>query len=366
MDKIANFFKDIIWTIKKDRKAQIITAVIAVLVIGLIALIVVAATNPQTPQNGNKNKNNKKNTSNSEETTRRIDGVQVDPKVANILPQVVIVENLASIRPQSGMSQANLIYEALAEGGITRFMLVYANNETIDLLGPVRSARLYYVDLAEEYGGAFFHIGGSPAALGALNTDEFMKDVNQFTYSQYYYRDENIPAPHNLFTNSKLLSYAMRDLSLSDKEGEYESYEFKKDLKKDERPDEVADLMIDFSSDEYKVEWKYDLDINSYLRSNGGQPHTDANNEKQLTAKNIVVQRVETKLAEADTGRLDMVTIGEGEAVLFQDGEAKKGTWAKKEEGDRTKFYDESGQEFEFNPGTTWIELVPIDNEVTY
>ena len=106
--------------------------------------------------------------------------------------------------------------------------------------------------------------------------------------------------------------------------------------------------------------------MNSYRRFNGGEPHTDANTSEQLTAKNIAVQFVDVSVLESDTGRLDITTVGEGDAVIFLDGTAIPGRWEKPNRGDRTTFFDANRDEIKFNAGVTWIEAVPTGNEVSY
>ncbi len=371
---MANFqdkLKDLLWSFKKNKKAQIITAVLVVLVLALVLLYLILQYSSGTGTDGvdNTNDRNNGNANNEaqvgETSPRRIDGVETNVTTSNLQPVAIVIENLSSIRPQAALGKANLVYETLAEGGITRFLAVYAGGEDIERIGPVRSARHYFVDWAEEYGGIFAHIGGSPQALGILGTSDYMTDLNQFGYSQYYYRDDNIGAPHNLFTTSELMSFALRDLEV-ESNGDYDPFLFKDDAEKQDRPEEVNNVVIDFSSTDYLVEWEYDRDTNSYLRWNGGEEHVDANTSEQIRTKNIAVQYAETSLLEADSGRIDVVTIGEGEAIVFQDGVAVEGRWEKVERGDRTKFYDTDGEEIKFNAGTTWIEVVPNDREVTY
>lgn len=370
MSALSDKLKDMLWAFKKSRKAQIISAIGLLLLVALVLLYFVLQAMQDRSANGNANNNVNGQDENVGQVTdnavRRIDGQQVPLAESNLLPISIMIENLVTVRPQSGLGSANLVYEALAEGGITRFMAVYATTATIDTIGPVRSARHYYVDWAEEFGGLYAHVGGSPQALGILGTEDFLHDLNQFGYSEYYYRDENIEAPHNLFTTSELMQFAVRDLELTDTEGSYDPYLFKEDTEKKERPTTVNDIVVDFSSFSYQVEWRYDRDTNGYLRFNAGEPHLDANTESQIVAKNVVVQWVESSLLEEDTGRLDIVTIGEGKALLFQDGAVQEGTWKKTERGERTKFYDANGAEFKFNAGATWIEAVPVDRTVTY
>lgn len=300
------------------------------------------------------------------ELPRSLDGVIVSASASDRWPIAVMIENLVDIRPQSGLNAAGVVYEALVEGGITRFMAIYTTTEPIDKIGPVRSARHYFVDWAEEYGGIYAYVGGSPQALGVTDSSAYITDLNQFYNAAYYYRDDQISAPHNLFSSSELLNYALRDLALDTQPGDYQPYLFKTDPPKTDWPSAVAALQISYSSADYAVEWRYDAASNSYLRWNGGKTHLDANTNTQLTARNIIVQRVETTVLEAATGRLNMVTRGEGDALLFQDGEVKVGKWSKPERGQRTVFIDADGSEWQFNTGSTWIEIVPTDTQVTY
>lgn len=364
--------KDAWWAIRHNRRVMLLTLIALILLTVLIGLYAVLRfygvgipkANTETSSSGSQLNINTVNVPATGQ--RRIDGVEVAWADANYLPVAVMIENLASIRPQAGLSQANLVYEALAEGGITRFMAVYAHHEVIDKIGPIRSARHYFVDWAEEYGGVYSYVGGSPQALGITNSSEYLSDLNQFYNSAYYYRADDSSAPHNLFSNSELFSYALRDLGLMTRSGDYAVYQFKTNADKADRPDSTAPVTIDYSTDEYVVEWRYDRDSNSYLRWNGGKEHRDVNNNEQLQARNIIVQKVPTTLLEADSGRLDLETLGEGEAIVFQDGTAYVGRWKKTERGQRTQFTNPAGQPFAFNPGVTWIEVVSPETTITY
>ncbi|MFH1536378.1 MAG: DUF3048 domain-containing protein [Patescibacteria group bacterium] len=362
MADFSNKIKDFFWGLKKNKKAQIIILIVLIVIIaGVTALCVFWPDNKITeniPFDLNLNK--------AEAGIRVIDGEKTNLGKENLLPQTIVIENFVSVRPQAGLGDANLVYEVLAEGGITRFLAVYASGDHIDLIGPVRSARHYLVDLSEEYHGIFAHIGGSPQALGILNVNDYLTDLNQFGYSQYYWRDENLDAPHNLFTSSDFMLFAQRDLLTEDQEGEYDAWKFKEEALMKNRPTEEKYVKVNFSSSSYEVEWKYDADSNEYLRFNGGVEHLDKNSEEQLAVSNIVVQYAETSLLEENTGRLDIKTLGEGDMIVFQDGAYIEGTWKKEERGDRTKFYDSFDEEIEFNPGKTWVEIVPVDNEVLY
>lgn len=364
--------KDAWWAVRRNRAARVLLIIIIVLAALLSILYGVLAYygRGRSNQAGNLNNTNTGEVGQAVDlagsTTRLLDGVTVEAAVSNRYPIAVMVENLVDIRPQAGLSQAGLVYEALVEGGITRFMAVYSTAETIDQIGPIRSARHYFVDWAEEYGGIYAYVGGSPQALGVTGASDYITDLNQFYNSEYYYRDENISAPHNLFSSSELLDYALRDLELAEIPGHFESYQFKTPVAETDRPGAVAPLTINYSNADYQVEWRYDAGSNQYLRWNGGEPHLDANTNEQLTANNIVIQRVPTTVLEVATGRLDLETIGSGDAIIFQDGATILGSWEKDQRGDRTLFYSADGNEIEFNPGSTWIQVVTADTAITY
>lgn len=368
MTSVRERLKDWWWAFQKNRPAQVAVAIgFVVIAAGVIGAAYYWSTQRQRVVVTNQNANTLVNNDISgDEVRRKIDGVVVAKDKSNFLPVSVMIENLVQIRPQSGLGQANIIYEALAEGGITRFMAIYASGDPIEKIGPVRSARHYYVDIAEEYGGIYAHVGGSPQALGILGSEDYVTDLNQFSYAQFFYRDQDIAAPHNLFTSSELLGYALRDLALMDKPGDFETYTFKDVMNKADRPTGIEPITINFSNADYAVEWRYDRDHDQYLRWNGGKEHIDANTDEQLSARNILVQWVDSSVIEPDSGRLDVVTTGTGDAILFRDGEVIEATWEKTERGVRTQFNDKAGQALVYNPGTTWVELVPKGNTVSY
>lgn len=298
-----------------------------------------------------------------EERYRRLlDGVTVD-SLEKVNPPVfaVMVENMVDARPLSGISKANLVYEAISEGGITRFLAIYTADNLVKEIGPVRSARPYYIDWASEYGALYAHSGGSPEALRIVSNYDVL-DLNEFSNGQYFWRSKSRYAPHNLYTSTELLNRAFNDKK--GKVKEFESWLFKEEAKIDERPREEIEIVINFSRPNYKVEWKYDREKNDYLRYQAEQVQRDSDG-LEVRAKNIIVQFVKMWVLD-EIGRKRIETIGAGEAIVFRDGKSIKGKWVKIEKGDRTAFYNENGEEIKFNPGVTWIEVVPIGAEVKF
>lgn len=306
-----------------------------------------------------------------EKVQRRIDGVYVEVGKENILPISVVIENAAfgGVRPQSGLQDANVVYETVAEGGITRLLALYANDLLTERIGPVRSARAYFVDIAEEYRAVFAHAGGSPHGLSRLYGNQFVTDLNQISGDgQYFRRDYSFSSiqEHALFTNKELLAYALRDKGLAEATGAYDGWKFARDdAPKKDRSTEEKKITINFSSNSYRIEYLYDREKNYYLRSTGGEAHLDRNTSEQLHVRNVIVQFVDLSVLDS-YGRVDLKLIGEGDAVVFHDGLAIEGTWKKGARGERTRFYSGDGNEISLIPGNIWVEVVPDDRSVDY
>ena len=297
---------------------------------------------------------------------RYIDGVYVSPGKENPYPSAVIIENHPDARPQFGLSRANLVYEAEAEGGITRFLAVFSGGENLDKIGPVRSARPYFVGWARGLSALFAHSGGSPEALAQIAKENIF-DLNEFYNEKYFWRDKSTRAPHNLFTSSEKLN---EYLNLKQrKQGKFLSWRFKGgDGGREEPSSEVSksgsagEITIGFELPEFAVKWKYDPRNNDYVRYMGGQAHKDANGEN-IRAKNVAVMYVKARVVDEKL-RLKMEYIGEGEALVCLDGKCEKGEWRKKTDASRVRFYEKNGEEFIFNAGATWIEAVRPEIDV--
>lgn len=287
-----------------------------------------------------------------------ISGILVTPTEAQSwekrLPLAVVVENIVAARPQSGLSKADLVYESLAEGGITRFLAIFLSQDTE--VGPVRSARAYHIDWLSEYQAGFGHWGGSPEAMELIH-EYSIKDLDQFTLDfPTYYRVSDRPAPHNGYTKTQNLWKAAEDRSW-DSLPKIDSWKFKDD---EGTPSvEVRNIKVRFGIDEdYFVDWKFDSEKKVYQRSVGGAFHEDKLNNEQLSAKNVVVQFADTYLKGGE-GRLRIDSVGRGEAKIFRDGKVIDGSWRKSSRESRTHFYDKDGIEIEFNRGMTWIQILP-------
>lgn len=289
---------------------------------------------------------------------RYIDGVLVQSGGENIFPVAVMIENHTDARPQSGLARANLVFEAEAESGITRFLAVFADGENLKEIGPIRSARSYYVEWAREFSPLYVHCGGSPEALAKIIKDKVF-DFNEFYKGDYFWRDGSRYAPHNVYTSSKLLDGYLDGKKME--KGEFEPWEFKDDLPLEKRT-ESEPIRIRFRTEDYSVEWKYDKDMDDYVRYMGGKQHKDKNGD-EIRAKNIAISYIKSQVYDG-AGRLKMENIGSGKAVICLDGKCEEGFWEKKTGLSRMRFYDKMKEEIKFNAGATWIEIIRPGYEV--
>ncbi len=284
---------------------------------------------------------------------RKIDGLcysgETEPGV-----YAVMIENQTESRPPSGLAEASLVYEAIVEAPITRFLAVFSLDKNIEKIGPVRSARPFYVDWAKEFDGPYVHVGGSDEALNLL--DKIYKyDLNEFSAGGYFWRAWTRRAPHNVYTSSELIQRAMENRNW-EVENDFLSWQFKPEAEYSERGN-TETIKIDYATYDYSVEWVYDKDNNIYKRFMAGSAHEDDNGE-QIVAKNLAIIYTDSTVID-DYGRRKTRTIGSGEAIVFIDGQTIKGTWKRPTLENRTKFYDESMNEISFNGGTTWLEVIP-------
>jgi hypothetical protein len=308
-------------------------------------------------------------------------------------PLAVMIENHEESRPQSGLSKADVVYEAVAEGGITRFMGIFYCGiaaETVNL-APVRSAREYYLPWVLEYDALYNHVGGA----GLCNDDTVddrakalchiqqykVKDMDQFGISfptcfrNYDRLDHPVATEHTMVcVTDKLIALAKtRGWTNTDASGVswdkgFQPWKFKDDAKENERGTNTS---ISFSAwkgyeKQYGVRWDYDKTANVYKRYNGGIAHTDLETKEQLSAK-VVVILFAKEIGPVDThAHLLYENIGSGEAIVFQDGEATKGVWKKETRNARTKFFDTANKEINLTRGQIWIEMLPTGTTVTY
>lgn len=286
------------------------------------------------------------------------------------LPVAVMLNNHLEARPQSNLQQADIVYETLAEGGITRIMPIYWSN-TPNVVGPIRSARQYYIDWVREYDAVYLHDGCASADEGGdLRVDACGNLYRQriktlTTYGAWRDSSHGRVAPHNEYTSVVAAVGRATELGWNDEPRQVTPWSFKRDETLQLRGNMTAieasflDRLGAHNGYRYDARWDYDRDSNLFLRSTGGAEHKDQETDQQLTAKVVIVQTVEGLQSGDSKGHLIIETTGEGEVTIFQDGKATTGTWRKNVATDRTKYYDSEGNEVQLNRGLIWIMAIP-------
>ncbi len=321
-------------------------------------------------------------------------------------PILAMIENHVDARPQSGLSSADVVYEAVAEGGITRFMGVFYCGAQADnaKVAPVRSARMYFVDLATEYNTPIYlHVGGGNCsrdqASGQCTSDPRAMAIEELARLGWRKpggndfdstgdigmpvlgRDYNrLGADKVLATEHTMVGYLPAAWNEAQKRG-YTSAMPKgttwlsgfRPWKLDEAEPvagttPATDIKFEFwkGYTDFDTEWKYDAATKTYLRSQGGTAAIDLETKKQLSTSNIVIEFAK-EIDDLDVHlHLFYGVIGSGTGIVFRNGVAEQVTWKKLKELDRTIYYDQSGKEITFTPGVIWVEILPTGDKVEY
>ncbi|MDD5251094.1 MAG: DUF3048 domain-containing protein [Patescibacteria group bacterium] len=295
------------------------------------------------------------------EKRRALDGQAVAADYVEPDVFAVMIDNMVEARPSSGVAAARLVVEAPAEGGITRFLAFYPADEKVAKIGPVRSARPYYLDWAGELDALYAHCGGSPEALTKLKSLS-LRDLNEFFRGKYFWRDTGRDAPHNVYTSTDLLNSAANAVFPDHVLTPAAAWPYKDEAPLEARPETAPDISVDFSVEAYRAVWRYDRATNDYRRYQNETPARD--DGAAIRAKNVVVQYVKVVILD-EVGRRRITTTGEGEALVANDGVVTPAVW-RRSAGGRTAYFDENGQPIAFNPGITWVEMAPTSAVVTY
>jgi len=309
-----------------------------------------------------------------EENVEATYGTIVNPGEITALPEVkekespfgsrplsIMVENSEGARPQSGLDKANIVYEVLAEGGITRFLAIYYDRDAEEV-GPIRSARPYFVSKSLEHQAIYVHVGGSEEAYNFIK-EEKIDDINEFVDFQPFWRSTDRNPPHNLYTSTVKLRKEANKLGYIEMIKKQE-YLFETDINERLSGRETDSIVIPYNSI-YAVSYKYQPEPMKYLRFMNGEPHIDSKTKEQLAVDNIIIQFAETKIIDEE-GRLAIDFVGKGTGLLFFKGNSAEITWKKPDLRAKTQFLDQEGNRIALTPGNVWIQIVPSDLKIQY
>lgn len=293
----------------------------------------------------------------------RLTGKYVKPSVAKKRPYAVMINNIGyAFQHQMGTSKADIIYEALAEGGITRMLAVYEDVSGVKKIGSVRSARHYYVEFAQEWDAIYCHFGHTKYAVSKM---EDLKTNNLSGLSAIggvvYARDKSIRAPHNVFTNGKKLKKGAKKLGYSLKKDETamaEHFNFNEEDTDLSDGKKASNITIPFSA--YSTcKMKYNKKKKLYMKSEYGKKHMDACYKKQLAFKNVIIQLVDESNIDHNGYQTMKLKKASGNGYYYTNGKRIKITWKRTESTNQMAYYDASGNVLTVNPGKTYIAVYP-------
>lgn len=274
----------------------------------------------------------------------------------------IMIENSTDARPQSGLDQAGVVFEAVAEGGITRFLALYQDTAPV-YVGPVRSARPYYVQWCMGFDCSLAHVGGSPEALSDIQTWG-TKNLDQFANGNFYQRISSRYAPHNVYTSIQQLNQLEANKAYG--ASSYTGFTRKSDVPS--KTPNAANIDFAISGYYYNVHYTYDPATNSYARSEGGAAHTQLNKDGssvQIKPK-VVVALIMQQGIEADDKHSTYNVIGSGQAYIFQDGIVTAASWTKSDMKSQLQLIDANNKAIPLNAGQTWFTAVGNSSGVVY
>ena len=293
--------------------------------------------------------------------------LQIVDEESKSRPYAVMINNNHSAWPQCGIQDAYIVYEIIAEGGITRMMALYKDQDTAKI-GSIRSARHYFIDYAEENDAIFVHWGGSPQAYSRINSSRInsldgialegsvffrdktlkrdyehtgftsMENVKEYAEKQGYTRDTN---------KDLLLNYSVEEIDMSELEG----------------AEEATEIELKYSN-YHTTSYEYDEENKVYKRSMSGKKNVDLVTGEQYTAKNIIIYEVGNYTINdgEDKGRQELKNIGNGKGYLVTGGYSVPITWEKSSHSGQTVYKYTDGEEIVVNDGNTFIQIMPTSN----
>ncbi|MEE8886314.1 MAG: DUF3048 domain-containing protein [Eubacteriales bacterium] len=300
-------------------------------------------------------------------TLNYLTGEPIEEDKQNLRPFAIMINNLDAALPQSNISNADLLYEAEVEGSITRLMAVFQDPSAYEKIGPVRSARHYYIYMADDSDAIFTHFGWSPQAETIIE-EQNLEHLNGLTdNSGAFFRTSDRVAPHNVYVNGSMLSQLAQSAgySTTHADGYQPNLSFNSSDTQLSDGEAATTINIGFSYD--NPVFTYNSDDGLYYRSEYGAAQVDAETGEQLAFKNIIIQQVsKAVLADGEHLELGMFGVTSGTGYYATDGKIIPITWTKETQQDQTKYYTTDGQELKLNPGKTMFEVISQDYTNTW
>lgn len=295
-------------------------------------------------------------------------GVPVTEDVAANRVIAVMVDDQSAARPQSGLSQADVVWQAPAEGGIPRYEAWFQSRYPTQV-GPIRSSRLYFVGWAAEWKALYVHSGGSPQALALLNSSKgkgkVVYNADEFRWSRYLYRVDFRYAPHNVYSDAKNLRRLAKAVGAKPVPGQKPHWQFGPEASLEQRP-EGGKIVVPYLAN--RITYAYDRKTNTYRRSvsvEGKQLDAATKPGTRIAPRNVVVVVVRFVPLGDRKHRLDGQVTGTGTAWIASNGKTIKGTWQKKSFTAPIRFFRSDGSAVTLTVGQTFVQVVPRGTRIT-
>ena len=299
-------------------------------------------------------------------------GLPIDEKWVNSRPVAVMLNNLKQAMPQLGVSRADIIYEVLAEGGITRMLGVYQSTEGVGLIGSVRSARTYYLELALGHDAIYLHAGGSPDAYSKIKAWNVtaLDCVNGPYEGSLFWRDKDRikqnGSVHSVVTSGEAIGALFPTYSF--RQEHEESYRYEMAFAEDGTPadgQQALTIRVPFSSYKTGV-FTYDPDTGRYLIEEYGSAYIDGNTGEQVAVTNVLVLRTACRQIAGDTeGRITVDLSSGGEGWFACGGKLIPITWSKDGVNGQLVYKTQSGEALTLGAGTSYVNIIPLENQIT-
>ena len=279
-------------------------------------------------------------------------------------PVAIMFGNTTDALPQYGVGEADVLYECLVEGGLTRLMGIFDNYSDAPKYGSVRSCRLYYAHIAKEYDAIYAHYGQADIAKSFLNSDAIdnLNGLDGSIESIMYYRSSDRPAPHNVFTTPDGISAGIEKKGYRTTYGDAYTGHFL--FADGEEPvvlngQDVYAMQTTYPNS--KTWFEYDDASGTYKRFHYKKEHVDGETGAQLAFTNVIFQFVPGRVIDKK-GRMEFDTVGSGKGIYFTGGKCVDITWKKESLENPSIFYDGNGDQLVMNPGKTSICIITTDS----
>jgi len=300
-------------------------------------------------------------------------GLPTEEEISNNRPLAIMINNHRGSLPQQGISKADIIYEVLAEGGITRMLALYQDVTDVDTIGSIRSARTYYVDIAQSFDAIYIFAGGSPQAYTALSNRNITRlDGVRGSQTQIFYRDRErqrtMSSEHTMVTTGALITQYLPtyNFRLEHEEG----YERALSFIEDGTPEDGAtavDFTVRFGGGSKTTSFEYNSEDNLYYLNQYSSDYRDGNDKTQIAVTNVLILRTSVSGIPGDNaGRLDIKTTGHGTGYFACGGKYIEIDWLRVDNSSQFQYALKDGSELDLGQGKTYVCIISNSVELSF